>query len=283
VRYTLPLAPAQLPTLTVVIAIAITGTFVGLRAGLTTAIVGGLISWYLFFSPGTWDVDWNSLIPLFGFSVIAAALLTTSHLFRVSEQRHHQARIAALESQAEASHLFARELAHRLKNALAIIQSIAFQTLGGDSPETEKFVARLRALADANDLLSEDVKRPSAGLSDVVSNALNPFAYGDRLRVECIDARVSSQEVLSLSLALHELGTNAVKYGALSQPGGWVSLRFEEAGDRVRLHWAEHGGPAPGEVTAAGFGTKLLKRLSPDADLAFEPEGLRCSLSFRRE
>jgi two-component sensor histidine kinase len=283
-RYLLPLQPLQLPALTVVIAVALTGTFVGLTAGLATAIVGGLLSWYLFFTPLSWGLTEEGAVLLTGFFITAAVILATSHLYRLSEQRHHQAQLAAAQKESEAARLFAREMAHRLKNALAIVQSIAFQTLGQESPETAKFSARLKALADAHDLLAEHVLRPTAEVAELVRATLKPFEEEGRRRVQVdsVHARVAAPQAVSLALAVHELATNAAKYGALSNAGGSVSLRIEDMGEAVRLIWKEQGGPSVQEPGSRGFGTTLLRRLDSHADLRFETDGLFCSLSLRK-
>lgn len=283
IRLSLPLLPTQLPTLTVVVAVAFVTTFVGLAAGASAAVLGGLLSWYFFFTPYSFELGRDGAIPLVGFVVIATVIITTSHLYRSSERRSHEAELAALNERTEAAELFAREMAHRLKNALAIVQAIAFQTLGDDSADTTKFAARLKALADAHDLLSEHVERPTAEVSAVVALALKPFGAGDdRLRVSSTTTRISAPQVVSLALALHELGTNASKYGAWSEPAGWVSLDISEVGDRIRLDWKEHGGPQVAAPSATGFGLRLLRRVGSDTQLTFAPEGLACLLFLRK-
>jgi two-component sensor histidine kinase len=260
-----------------------TSTFVGLAAGVSAALVGGLISWYLFFTPMSWSLSPEGWIPLLGFFVIASVIVTTTHLYRLSERRNYQAQLAAIQKQAEAADLFAREMAHRLKNALAIVQSIAFQTLGDDMAATGKFAARLKTLADAHDLLSEHIERPTASAADVVRAALQPFVDEDeRVDLELADVRIAAQQVVSLALAVHELGTNASKYGALSARGGRVLLTIEDARDRVRLIWSESGGPPVQQPESTGFGTKVLKRLGTDAEFRFEPDGLCYSMYLRK-
>jgi len=283
IRYSLPLSPLQVPTLTVVVAVAIVTTFVGTAGGIATAIAGGLLSWYVFFTPFSWELTPDGVIPLLAFSVIAAVIVTTSHLYRASEERNHQAQLAAARKHAEDAELFAREMAHRLKNALTIVQSIAFQTLG-EAGDTSKFAARLKALADAHELLSEHVERPTARVADVVRAALEPFVDGggERVRVDCADARVAAQQVVSLALAVHELGTNASKYGALSDAKGWVSVKIEDTGDRIRLTWREHDGPRVQPPHTDGFGTRLLRRIGSGTELSFEPGGVRCSFYLRK-
>ena len=283
IRYSLPLSPMQLPTVTVVVAVALVTTFVGIVAGATTAVVGGMLSWYVFFTPFSWDLSRAGVIPMIGFSVIATVIVTTSHLYRSSERRSHDAELAILKGRAEAADLFAREMAHRLKNALAIVQAIAFQTLDRESAETTKFADRLKALADAHDLLSEHVERPTARVRDVIDAALKPFAdSGTRLRVEGAETRIAARQALTLALALHELGTNASKYGALSDGNGWVSLTVEDLGDRINLDWKEHEGPPVPAPAAEGFGTRLLRRLGMGTELLFEPDGVHISMFLRK-
>jgi two-component sensor histidine kinase len=283
VRYLLPMEPTQLPALTVVIAVALTGTFVGLSAGLVTAVVGGLLSWYLFFTPYSWELNESGAIILIGFFITSLVILATSHLYRLSEQRHHQAQLAAAQKDAEAAQLFAREMAHRLKNALAIVQSIAFQTLGQESAETAKFAARLKALASAHDLLAEHVQKPTAEAAELVRATLEPFDHGDRrAQLQGDEVRLAASQAVSLALAVHELATNAAKHGALTTAKGTVAIRIEDEGDAVRLTWKERGGPPVQAPAAHGFGTSLLRRLDPRAELRFEPDGLCCSLSLRK-
>lgn len=283
VRLALPLQPTQLPMLTVVIAVSLTATFIGLSAGIATAVVGGLLSWYLFFTPFSFSMGQEELIPLFGFAVIAAVILMGTHLYRTHAQRDYQTQLAAAQHQAQTSELFARELAHRLKNALAIVQSIAVQTLGDDTEQARAFAARLRALASAHDLLTEHVERPTAQAAEVVRSALRPFLdHEGRVRLQCPELAISAQTVISLALLLHELGTNASKYGALSSPRGWISLQLEDAGEAIRLSWHEHDGPEVRPDGRRGFGAKLLSRIGADPQFAFDPRGLRYTVSLRK-
>ncbi|HEY5722954.1 MAG TPA: sensor histidine kinase [Allosphingosinicella sp.] len=283
IRYSLPISPMQLPMLTVVIALALVTTFVGVIAGATTAVVGGLLSWYIFFTPFAFDLTPEVAVPLFGFVVIAIVIVTATHLYRTSERRHHEAQLALLEEQAMAADLFARELSHRLKNALAIIQSIAAQTLESGRDDTKKFAGRLYALAGAHDLLSTDVEAPTADVRDVIGAGLEPFRSADgRIRVDCPETRILGQQAVTLALALHELGTNALKYGALSNDEGWVSLKVEEKGEELALAWKEHDGPPVGTPGGRGFGMRLLNRIGAGTELLFEPDGLRAHMLLRK-
>lgn len=281
-RAVLPLAPQQLPTITLVITLAVVTTFVGARAGVTTALIGGLLSWYLFFNPHSWSLANQAWIPFVGFTIIATVIIATASLYRTTERRLHSREMAELEQQAANAELFAREMAHRLKNALTIVQAIAFQTLGTGTEATTEFAGRLKVLADANELLSEHVSKPVAQVGDVIEAALSPFDGRRRIEIEAVPAEIPAQQVVSLALALHELATNAVKYGSLSQPRGRVLLTVDDADDRLALNWKELGGPAVSAPERSGFGTKLLRRSGMGTKLEFEPDGLSCSFGIRK-
>jgi two-component sensor histidine kinase len=283
IRYAIPLRPDQIPTALVVIMLAIVTAFVGLWAGITTAVVGGLLAWYIFFNPQSWSLDDEAWVPLLGYAVVAVVILITSHLYRASERLHHERELARVQGQADTARLFARELAHRLGNTLAIVQAVALQTIGKDAPEAKAFAGRLKALSDANHLLSEHVDMPTAWAREVIEEALAPFKDRDeRLRISGADAEVPAQQVLTLALALHELATNASKYGALSVPEGWVALAIDDEGDHLRLTWQEHGGPPVSPPESQGFGTRLLRRAGMSTQLEYEPGGLCCSLDVRK-
>jgi len=284
IRYILPLGPQQLPTLTVVIALAIVTTYIGARAGIACAITGGLASWYLFFNPNSWSLSNSAWIPLIGFAVIAAVIVSTSHLYRVSERRLHERELEDLQQQARNARLFAGEMSHRLKNALAIVQSIAIQTMDSATPSTTIFVNRLKALADANDLLSEHISRPDANVVDVIETSLRPFRQKPaQFEIASAEVRVPAQQVIALSLALHELGTNAVKYGGLSTPAGRVAIAIADLGDRLELVWKESGGPPVTAPKRTGFGTRLLRRAGIETQIDYPRDGLWCRISFRKD
>jgi PAS domain S-box-containing protein len=188
--------------------------------------------------------------------------------------------------------LLARELSHRVKNTLAVVQSLAMQTNGRIASVDEfreTFVGRLQALARAHSLLL-DANWRSADLRTLVEQTLAAYRVDHPEVVDVVGEPVAltPQQGLGLSLMLHELGTNAVKYGALSQHEGRVrvSWQIEEASDRrVRLQWAERDGPAVMPPTKKGFGLRLLERavsyeLEGAVELNFAPDGLVCELIF---
>lgn len=155
--------------------------------------------------------------------------------------------------------LINHELGHRLKNTLAIVQSIASQTLG-DAAEPEAFaafVSRLSALGHAHDILLRR-EWTGASLSDIIIASLEPHDDGARIKVQGADRQIGSRTAIILSLMLNELATNAVKHGALSVESGGVTLGWSTDGKRFRLRWEESGGPAPRPGSHRGFGSRLL-------------------------
>ncbi|WP_293905083.1 HWE histidine kinase domain-containing protein [Phenylobacterium sp.] len=184
------------------------------------------------------------------------------------------------------------ELNHRVKNTLAAVQSIARQTLRhGRPPEltVELFTDRLVALSAAHDVLTRE-NWEGAGLHEIVDGALKPFeAHGEgRIAVAGPEVRLGSRAALALAMALHELATNAVKYGALSGEAGKVALTWrahQAAGAaRLELEWRESGGPRVAPPTSSGFGSRLLTQglaadLAGAAELNFAPDGLVCRIT----
>lgn len=185
--------------------------------------------------------------------------------------------------------LLINELNHRVKNTLATVQSIAAQAFRRvlDPEVRSNFEARLIALAKTHDILTRE-SWESASVLDVVSDAIQPYADGGatpRFRVEGAAIRLPPGIVLPLSMALHELCTNAVKHGALSGPSGTVTITWTVDHERVRFRWAETGGPAVREPTRRGFGIRLIERglagqLGGAVELRFALKGVICEMDI---
>jgi PAS domain S-box-containing protein len=182
--------------------------------------------------------------------------------------------------------LLINELNHRVKNNLSTVQAIAFQTLKGDIGLAEarsRFEARLMALSRAHNLLTEQ-NWGGASLESVVRDSTEHLAgEQDRFTVEGPDIKLTPRAALALALALHELGTNAAKYGALTAETGRISIGWRALAGRLLVEWKETGGPAVTEPKERGFGSRLIERgldadLGGAARLAFETDGLRCMI-----
>ncbi|TIX88152.1 PAS domain S-box protein [Rhizobium sp. P44RR-XXIV] len=190
----------------------------------------------------------------------------------------------------EAEHLqsvLAGELNHRVKNVLATVMAISRQTLGRDDVDkasVETFDARLASMARAHDLLIHG-KWEEADLMAVINQALSPYPR-ERFEISGPAIKLAPRTVVSISLALHELATNAAKYGALSVPDGHVAIIWSsEVGetDRLKLRWQETGGPTVKPPTRKGFGSRLIENLlaaelNGKVKISYEPSGLICEV-----
>jgi PAS domain S-box-containing protein len=187
--------------------------------------------------------------------------------------------------------LLMNELNHRVKNTFATVQSIAAQTLRSSALEAsvrEAFDARLIALSNAHNLLTSE-NWEGATLAEVVAATLAPYRSSgpDRFEIAGPPVRISAKTALAISMALHELATNAGKHGALSKDGGRIELRWdmEDGAHDARFHlrWAEHGGPPVSPPERRGFGSRLIERglaveLAGTVRLDFQPGGLVCTI-----
>lgn len=186
-----------------------------------------------------------------------------------------------------------REITHRSKNLLAVIQAMARQTArhaGTTDDFLEQFGARLQALAASHDLLVQE-SWYGASLTELVRSQLGHHLdrEGARVVVEGPNVLLLPEGAQSLGLALHELATNAAKYGALSVPTGRVNISWRRLppsdGWGLEVDWAESGGPAVAEPVHRGFGMLVIERnlvrsLDAEVSLTFAPEGLRCRIAI---
>jgi two-component sensor histidine kinase len=168
----------------------------------------------------------------------------------------------ATEAKAQLS-IVNHELGHRLKNMLAMVMAIASQTLKGvgDRYAVNAFEARIQALGEAHDILLEQTWT-AAPIRVIAEGVLETLGALDRVDYDGPEVMLGPRAALALSMTLHELGTNAIKYGALSVPEGWASFRWmvtKEAEPRLLATWLEEDGPPVTAPTRQGFGTRLIK------------------------
>ncbi|MCX8474727.1 MAG: PAS domain S-box protein [Sphingomonas sp.] len=185
--------------------------------------------------------------------------------------------------------LLVDELNHRVKNTLAIVQGIAQQSFKGiTDPATARgaFEGRLAALSEAHNLLTREHWGP-VSMAQIIGDAVAPHG-GDvgRFELDGPDLPILPKTAISLALAIHELATNAVKHGALSQPTGQVTIRWNRTGEdgaRLSLVWQEQGGPRVEAPARRGFGTRMIERglaaeFGGTVEIDFRPEGLVCTV-----
>ncbi len=195
-----------------------------------------------------------------------------------------QSAIAMLQAEAD-QRLMTREMGHRLKNSFAMVQAIATQTL---RPVTERehvsnFEKRLLALSKAHDILLSD--QGEAPFRAVVESLGETLGLSSRMEIDGPPIPLGARGALSLGLVLHELGTNALKYGAFSQPNGIVRASWvvDTSGSEpmVRFSWVESGGPPPVPPTRRGFGSKLIQMGligTGGVKVSYEPTGFSAEM-----
>lgn len=191
----------------------------------------------------------------------------------------------------ERQRLLINELNHRVKNTLATVQSIALQSFrhtdNADGSNVTAFQDRLFALARAHDILTRD-NWEGAELRDIISEVVEPYCResNGRCHIDGPRVRLIPSMALALSMAIHELATNAAKYGALSVAEGQVSISWSVAPAQPRhltLCWQERGGPSVATPVRKGFGTRLIERslaleLAGEVSLAYVPTGVVCTV-----
>jgi PAS domain S-box-containing protein len=243
-------------------------------------IIGGLFFGHP--EPGRFNERHETL--MLGVAAQAAIAIDNARLYRDAQLEIDQRRKAEKQQQ-----LLINELNHRVKNTLAIVQGLAQQSFKGDvSADVARaaFNARLSALAAAHNLLTS-AGWERASLFEIISSSVRATAGAASSQVTCGGPQMvlSPQTAVSLAMAIHELSTNAIKYGALSHDAGTVSVVWRvtrgEDGPRLHLEWIELGGPPVAVPTKKGFGTRMIERglaaeLRGEVVLEFASSGVRC-------
>jgi two-component sensor histidine kinase len=252
-----------------------------------------------------WLQPIGSILPTFGASVIVAYLLRRERVAVAAAEDERVARERGLrdanrrleieihdhEKTEKALRFALLELDHRVKNTLATVQSIAEQTLDtASSPQefAEGLRGRIRAMARIHTALAAH-RWEGLDLRELIELVVGPYRRHDAgVSLTCDDAALSAVEARAIGTALHELATNAAKYGALSTREGRVGITAAVAnGSERRLHlvWSEQGGPKVDEPTRRGLGTKLIEAAlayesGGTARLSFEESGVRCEIDM---
>jgi PAS domain S-box-containing protein len=207
--------------------------------------------------------------------VVGGVLIASDMTKRVEAERRNQ--------------LLIDELGHRVKNTLSVVQAIADQSLRGPNflEARRALSGRIRTLAAAHDLLAagEGIAAP---IREVVERTVRPFSFGDRISVGGPEIILPPRLATALSMAIHELGTNAVKYGALSNDSGTVEIVWQKSdqahSQTFTLVWHERCGPEVKPPRSRGFGSRMIEKVlsaeaAGSARMDFHPEGLVCTLS----
>jgi two-component sensor histidine kinase len=263
------------PFLTFFPAVLLASLFLGWRWGAAVALASGGAANFFFVAPEfSWALGDAALISTLAFLFSAALMLLTTAALRsaVTEINQKAEREAALNA----------ELQHRVKNNLAVIQGLARQTVKSASDPSafyDAFLGRLVALGEAHNVLSAG-KWEECQLPDLPQAALRPFQERGATLLSGPTCTVPPESCVPLALALHELATNAVKYGALSVSSGEVSLAWAIEDGKLALRWEETGGPEVRPPTRRGLGSRLLAKQTglESVTLDFRRPGLVCEI-----
>src|SRR5262245_51749899 len=247
----------------------------GIGPGIVAAIAGGTIGWWAFMTPPMtfFPLKPGQIISLIGYLITCLILVWAAEHYRRLTKR--------LEDEQKFRELAVEELAHRLKNKVATIQSIVSLRLREDPQAGDEIVNCLGALRATDDLIIA-AQGEGARIGDILSAELHPYDV-TRISVAGPEILLSPKLALTMALLFHELATNAAKYGALSHSGGKISVRWSRLDPWLNLEWRESDGPPVIAPTHRGFGTRLflrsLDQFGGKVDATFASSGLVCKLS----
>ena len=216
---------------------------------------------------------------------VRAEKLTAEQALRRSQE--HQ---EAMEKAEVHQRTLIEELNHRVKNMLTVVSAMARQTAATSVTAedfTEKFVRRIDALGRTHSLLSRE-QWATVQLAEVATESLEPYLLEDKKRVllDGPSVPVDPKTALALGIVFHELATNAIKHGALSNREGQIAINWAfRDGDKIGLQWQEQGGPEVTPPSRGGFGSRLIRlemthELNGDVELLYEPCGLKVRMEF---
>jgi two-component sensor histidine kinase len=266
------------PFVTFYPAVVLSALFLGWRYSVLATILCAAVARLLFM---------QDLQPLGstveGVAIFALFVFSCGSLIAIGEWLRRV--LAEVDAASGREALLNQELRHRLKNVLAVVNSLSALSHRHSDPEQAQnaFAERLAALDRATSLLGGD-GTVSCALPDLAEEALRPFLADYDIRLAGPPQPVDRDGCVPAVLALHELATNAIKYGALGTAAGWVELHWRGAdGGKVMLHWAEHDGPSVKAPERRGMGSRILSMNSPAAKFAvhFAADGVRCEMELK--
>jgi two-component sensor histidine kinase len=248
----------------------------GAESGTLAAGLGAFAAYFLFVPE-----DWN-LAPFRLEQLVSLVLYGSSSVVIIWAAQSYRGLLQRLRANEATRELLNLELMHRIKNILANVQGIVGQSLVDQKVLRNAINARITALGATNELLVK-TEWQSASLREILIHEFTPFGLA-RFHLHGSDIDCPAALAVFLALVVHELTTNAVKYGALSSPDGQINIEWTDVSGQLTLEWVESGGPEPTPPTREGFGTSLLRsgarQFQGTIDSRFERTGLRCRLSL---
>ena len=258
-------------------AVLVAALMAGRRAGLLAIPLSLLVVWWAFTLPA-FEFQRLSSVQTINFCLFIFSGLLIVWLASSFRQVVHD--LARNESKRD---LMVRELEHRGKNTFAVVEAIVRQTLQTQPDIAGEIVGRIRSVSSTNDLINNSITQ-SATLEVILRNELDPYGV-DRMRYSGPTIELRADSARNIALVMHEMVTNAVKYGALSVSSGTISVTTECEGDVVTLTWQERGGPAVVAPDTYGFGSRLIvrtiKAMSGRVEPTFTDKGFSLRISFK--
>ena len=247
----------------------------GIGPGTLAAALGGIIGWWAFFDPPM------AFFPLTTAQLISVIAYLITSLIIVWAADHYRGLMKRLEDEQKFRELAVEELAHRLKNKVATIQSIISLRLRDEPQARDEIVNCLGSLRATDDLIIA-AQGSGARIRDILSAELRPYDVA-RMSIEGPEILLPPKLALTMALLLHELATNAAKYGALSRSIGKIAVRWSYSDPWLNLEWRESDGPSVSVPNHRGFGTRLflraLEQFGGKVEATFASTGLVCKLS----
>ena len=247
----------------------------GVGAGMYATVLSGLMAWWAFMTP-----PFTLLFRTSG-QVGSELIYFFACLLIVWAADHYRSLTQRLQDEDKFRKLTVEELAHRLKNKIATIQSIISFQLRDDPQTRDAIVGRLSALSGTDDLILA-TQGHGAWLREILAAELGPYETS-RVAIAGPAILLAPKLAMTTSLLVHELATNAAKYGALSRKTGQVAISWSISDGRLNLEWREAGGPIVSPPTKHGFGMRLLSQALAEfggtVETTFAPTGLICKLT----
>ena len=250
----------------------------GARWGTLAVLLSILAVDFIFLSPAysLGIPTKEALVNAAFFGIVSLSIVWVADTQRTLIQRLHNKR--------EMLALLMKELQHRSKNHLSVVQAIVSHSLRGDSERSKQIAGRIKCLAEADDLLTKSPQQ-NISLTDLAALELNPYEHAVTMQGPPVLLGPTLGQVIAL--VLHELCTNATKYGALSQAGGQVSVNWSVLDENLHLRWTETGGPLVTPPSRGGFGLKFMSSLLRNVDgqitTEFRSEGIVHTMVARVE
>jgi two-component sensor histidine kinase len=256
-------------------AILIVSLFAGVFAATFAAVVSALVVWWVFFlPPSSLGFTIGNLSNLGLFALGAVLVIWLGHVFRSALSR-------AIQREQE-KELLVGELLHRAGNMLAVVSSIVRASLKDDPEKADVIGGRLQAILKADELITRSHEHPD--LSGVLTSEFQPYHLEQRVEMHGQRLELPAKVARNMALVFHELTTNAVKHGSLSNARGRLRISWARKDGMVTVNWDEFDGPLISEPTTLGQGSRLIRaalaEVNGSVTKEFLPTGLSCRVCF---